>query len=418
MGFHRDRLRRTRAVALKMPLAIDSYQRLRALGDEVGLLNLAWTLDERDCLGVDLRAHVARELTAELDEDLPYIERYFVQDPYGEELLAQLVARYFTLRDRRFSLTCGAGVSSLLHALARLVEGGPAYLATDVYPDFPLWVERSGASCVTDHTSTSGADHAASARAAGASLVFLERPCLTGEGLADPHELRALCEYTPDAVVLVDESNANYCPPAFSAINLAPAPENLIVLRGLSKGYGLGGLRLGYCVASRPLGKRVRSVVPPLLASSLSLRIGAAVLGHGDITAPLRERIHTSKHTTRALLKAAGIEDDLIAGAPLPYLLFGACAEHARASLDRVGILGKTHLVWSTSTARVSRCYRISVPLSPPRIDLLRERLTLAARDGAGPVDQRIPLAARAPARCESAGCTSPSDLPAKENPS
>ncbi len=359
-----------------MPLAIDSYERLPALADDRGRLNLAWTLDERDCLGADLGAHVALELKAELDEALPYVESYFVQDPYGQELLGPAVARYFSLEDRPCSLMCGAGVISLLHALARLVDGGPAYVAGDVYPDFPFWVERCGARCVASHASQYGADHAASAQAADASVVFLERPCLIGNQLADLHELRALCKGACDTVVLVDESNANYCPPSFSAVHLLAELENLIVLRGFSKGYSLGGLRLGYCVASAPLGKRLRSIIPPLLASSLSLRIGAAVLGLGDITAPLRERIQASKPSARALLRAAGIEDDLTAGAPLPYLLFGDCAERARVRLERAGILGKTHLLWTGSEANVRTCYRISVPLSPARIELLRERLT------------------------------------------
>jgi histidinol-phosphate/aromatic aminotransferase/cobyric acid decarboxylase-like protein len=401
-----------------MPLAIDSYEQLPTLGDERGLLNLAWTLDERTCLGAELRTHMARELEAELEEELPYLERYLVQDPYGETLLGRIVEEHFSQESWPCSLTCGAGVISLLHALARLVNDGPAYVAGDVYPDFPVWIQRSGATCVASDASACGRDHAASARAAGASLIFLERPCLIGDRFASLRDLRSLCEGARGVVVLVDESNANYCPPAFSAVNLAPALDNLIVLRGLSKGYGLGGLRLSYCVASAPLGERVRSVVPPLLASSLSLRIGAAVLALGDVTAPLRQRICTSKHETRALLHTAGLHDDLIAAAPLPYLLFGDAAEHARACLDSAGILGKTHLVWSARTAEVRELYRISVPLSPPRIELLRERFKTGLQGGARPRGRRTVPATPAPARCESAGCTSPSGQRGRETPS
>jgi histidinol-phosphate/aromatic aminotransferase/cobyric acid decarboxylase-like protein len=361
-----------------MSLAVSSYEKLPTLGDELGLLNLAWTLDERDCLATELSTQVASELEAELRDGLPYINRYFVQDPYGETLLGPTVAAFFSQQGWPCGVVCGAGVISLLHALARLACGGPAYVAGDVYPDFPFWVEGSGATCATGHAGPDGEDHAANAQAAGASLIFLERPSLIGDRIADLRELQILCEQAHGAVVLVDESNANYCPASFSAANLAGVVHNLIVVRGLSKGYGLGGLRLGYCVCSAPLRDRVRSVVPPLLASSLALRIGAAVVGLGDIAAPLRERIVASKREVRALLHAVGIQADVQVSEPLPYLLFDRFAEQARVHLDRAGILGKTHLVWSARTGCARALYRISVPLTTPRMELLRERLTLS----------------------------------------
>jgi histidinol-phosphate/aromatic aminotransferase/cobyric acid decarboxylase-like protein len=354
-------------------LAIDSYDGLRALGDEDGLLNLAWTLDERDCLAVDLAALVAGELDGEVREDLPWVRRYLVDDPFGEAALARPAAAYLGVDVGRLVLTCGAGVVSLLQALAPLAGNAPTYVAGDLYPDLPHWVARRGGRCVAGPSESEAKEHALAARSVGAALVVLERPSFVGDRFADPRELRTLCHDAGDAIVLVDESNANYCPPAFSAAPLVPELDNLIVLRGFSKGYGLGGLRLGFAVASPSLRERVRALVPPLLASSLSLRIGAAVLRSGDVARPLRDRIAESRAELSRLLQKAGFTELVRASEPLPYALLDECDG---PRLERMGVLGKRHVRWSGAAGRGERIYRVSAPLAPARRRLLRERLS------------------------------------------
>jgi histidinol-phosphate/aromatic aminotransferase/cobyric acid decarboxylase-like protein len=356
-----------------MGLAIDSYRGLPVLGDADGLLNLAWTLDERDCLAVDMPALVTAELEAEAHEGLPWANRYLVDDPYGEAALSPAIATQLGIDVSSLTLTCGAGVLSLLHALAPLADGRTAYVAGDVYPDLPHWIARRNGECAGGPPERDGREHAAAAQAASAALVLLERPSLTGDRFADLQELQALCEDAAGAVVLVDESNANYCPPSFSAAPLVAMTDNLIVLRGLSKAYGLGGLRLGFALASRSLRERVRSLVPPLLASSLALRIGAAVLARGDLAAPLRERIADAKTELSILLRGAGFTETEQASEPLPYALLD---EGDGPRIEQHRLLGKTHVRWSGQSCRTERLYRLSAPLAPHRRALLRERLS------------------------------------------
>jgi histidinol-phosphate/aromatic aminotransferase/cobyric acid decarboxylase-like protein len=290
-------------------------------------------------------------------------------------------------------------------------------VAGDAYPDLPHWVAQASGSCAGGAPEASADEHAAAARAAGAALVLLERPSLTADRFADPEELRALCAALAPAgtVVLVDESNAGYCPPAFGAARLIRELPNLLVLRGLSKGFGLGGLRLGYTLASAPLRERVRACVPPLQAGSLSLRIGVAVLRLGDVAAPLRARIVDSKAELRALLRAAGFAEAAPASAPLPYVLLD---ERDGPPLERIGLLGKTHLRWSGARGRSERLHRLSAPLAPARRERLRALLSPAAGADAAPPAPRSAPASRAPARSASAGCTSPSGPSARASPS
>ena len=252
--------------------AFRSYETIDPAAPEGDTLNLAWTRDERECLAVDLTTVLADELRTEIDHEPHYLDRYLVRDPYGEETLGPAIAAAFELPSWRGQITCGAGVVSLLHALARLATSTAVRIVGDVYPDFPYWVARNHGAAEIDRP-----------------VWFLERPSLIGDAFADLAELGALCDDAAQsgAIVIVDESNASYLPPTWSAINLAIARDNLVVARGFSKAYGLGALRLAFCAASPALTEHIRAVIAPLLASSLSLRLGARVLTLGDLAAPL-----------------------------------------------------------------------------------------------------------------------------------
>ncbi len=345
--------------------AFRSYATLDAAAPEGDTLNLAWTRDEREYLAVDLATVLADELRAEADRELrreprsepAYLDRYLVRDPFGEQTLGPSVAAAFGLSGWRGHITCGAGVVSLLHGLARLAAGGAIRIVGDTYPDFPYYVVQQGGTC--------GASPAA-------ALWFVERPSLIGDAFADHDELAALCHEAArhDAIVIVDESNANYYPPTWSAVGLALAHDNLVVIRGFSKAYGLGGLRLAFAIATSGLTERVRSVVPPLLASSLSLRLGARVVALGDLAAPLRTRISTHEHVMIELLERAGVEV-VRSSEHLPYVLSRTSGERLAAR----GVLGKHHPMWWTSRGGVADIYRLSIPLNAKRFARLRELL-------------------------------------------
>ncbi|MFH8337121.1 aminotransferase class I/II-fold pyridoxal phosphate-dependent enzyme [Streptomyces sp. AM6-12] len=352
-----------------MPLAIGSYEKLGVLTDGADLLNLAWTQDERDLLGADVMTVVAQELTAEVAEALPYTGDYMVKDPYGEGVLGPVVADFFGRPGWSASVTCGAGVGPLLHDLSLLAAGATVEVLTDVYPDHPHWVARAGGRCVPFGAGPPG------------DIVLLERPALADDRFAGLDAVRELCTDTAErgAVVLIDESNANYCPAGFSAANLAAEVSNLIVVRGLSKAYGLGGVRLGYCVSSAALTGAVRGVVAPLGASSLSLRIGRRVLGLGDVTSGLRARIAANKPYVRDLLTAAGLPEPVAAADGLPYVIFPEKPQVVVESLLSRGIQGKVQPVWSARTGALVAVGRLSVPLAAHRLAELESRLDRTA---------------------------------------
>ena len=340
--------------------AFRSYETVDPSAPDGDGLNLAWTRDERECLSVDLQAVLADELRAEIADEHPYLGRYLVRDPYGEATLGPSIATAFGLLEWRGHITCGAGVVSLLHAFARLSHS--VRVLGDAYPDLPAYVTQTGGTCTTSTSSP---------------VWFLERPGITGDLFADLREPAGLGGFCTEAerhgaIVIVDESNANYYPPSWSAVGLALGHPNVAIIRGFSKAYGLGALRLAYCVASPSLTERIRTVVPPLLASSLSLRLGARVLALGDITAPLRARIAAHKREATELFERAGVGALVPASQHLPYVL---SRDEQQPTLEARGIVGKRHPMWSAERAALCHMYRLSVPLSDARIARLRELL-------------------------------------------
>jgi histidinol-phosphate/aromatic aminotransferase/cobyric acid decarboxylase-like protein len=353
-----------------MVLAISSYQGLRGLADRQDLLNLAWMIDERPYLAADLPEIIKRELAAEIREELPYLNNYSIQDGYGEQALNSPVAGFFGQDDWQCRVTCAAGVNSLLYALAHLSADGPAYVIGDVYPDFPHWVERFGGRCLSRFSPSMKAHHIDNIRAVGAAVVLLERPAGAGNQLS-LHELGEFCDAVRDTVVVVDESYANYCSPGFSAVKIAAAVPNLVVLRGLSKAYWLGGLRFGYCVTSSALTERLRAFLPPLLASSLSIRLAKAILELGDIAQPLRTRIRSAKAEMVEILGTAA--PDIQAKGDMPYVL---CSRgETQRVLEQQGVIGKHQPFWTEACLSVTYKYRLSVPLDAERMRNLRHRL-------------------------------------------
>jgi histidinol-phosphate/aromatic aminotransferase/cobyric acid decarboxylase-like protein len=151
--------------------------------------------------------------------------------------------------------------------------------------------------------------------------------------------------------------------------------NQLLRIEDLTKAYGLGGVRFGYCVASAALTGAVRSAVAPLSASSLSLRIAKRVLGLGDVTARLRAGIARNKPYVRDLVAAGRFAEPVAASEGLPYVLFPEEPQRAMESLASHGVQGKVQPVWSARTGALTEVGRVSVPLAAHRLADLESRL-------------------------------------------
>ncbi len=89
---------------------------------------------------------------------------------------------------------------------------------------------------------------------AGAQLAFIVNPHAPSGRLMNTDELAAVAQAF-NGVLVVDEAYIDFVDPAFAhdTVPLADRFDNVLLLRTMSKGYSLAGLRFGYGIASAGL---------------------------------------------------------------------------------------------------------------------------------------------------------------------
>jgi histidinol-phosphate aminotransferase len=111
----------------------------------------------------------------------------------------------------------------------------------------------------------------------GVKLLFLCSPGNpTGNSLAVA-DIHAVCEAMEDkAIVVVDEAYIEFAQ-AESLTKLLPRYSNLVVLRTLSKAYGLAGARCGAAIADRGIIELLERVLPPYAVPTSTIESVLAV---------------------------------------------------------------------------------------------------------------------------------------------
>ena len=135
-------------------------------------------------------------------------------------------------------------------------------------------------------------------------------------------------------LLIVDESFVDLEDGALSLVPHLPLP-GLLILRSLSKSYGLGGLRLGFALAAPELAASIRARFGPWPVSGPAIEIGIKALSDGLWRAATRSRLQGDAKRLDAMLADAGLES---VGDTLLFRL--AASEAAGAAYKRLGKAG------------------------------------------------------------------------------
>jgi histidinol-phosphate aminotransferase len=125
---------------------------------------------------------------------------------------------------------------------------------------------------------------------ANTKVVFLCSPNNpTGNAMAPAAMEQLLLALTDRALVVVDEAYIEFSGDRSLTAELARFP-NLVVLRTLSKAYGLAGARVGSLIAAPEIVALLGKVIPPYSIPQLTIEAVLATLGEGQL-AVQRERV-------------------------------------------------------------------------------------------------------------------------------
>jgi histidinol-phosphate aminotransferase len=107
-------------------------------------------------------------------------------------------------------------------------------------------------------------------------------------------EIEALLGTIEDSLLILDEAYIAFVEQSWDSVSLV-ARDNVVILRSMTKDYGLSGLRLGYAVAHREVVDGLRRVCPPWNVNIIAQKVGAAVLGNGGYLEQSKLKIREAK---------------------------------------------------------------------------------------------------------------------------
>lgn len=235
-------------------------------------------LDPRDVIRFDLNTSPFPPASWDAAVEGARLERIpneYFDTAYAE--LSGLIGPYCGVKADQ--LVIGAGADEILDVITKtfLDNGDPAVISVPTYSMYAICARQLGA---TVRAVPLGADFALDMDAVlnaarGAKLIFVCNPNSPTGNPADPEALERLIAAAP-CMVAVDEAYVEYH--GWSAIPLVARYPNLIVVRTMSKAFGLAGMRLGWGVAQPEVAALMNRVRPPNSVSMVTARVAAAAL--------------------------------------------------------------------------------------------------------------------------------------------
>ena len=115
----------------------------------------------------------------------------------------------------------------------------------------------------------------------------------TGQYLSR-QEVEAVLAACGDGLLVLDEAYITFADRGWSSLDLIHR-GNVIILRSMTKDYGLAGLRLGYAVAGEKVINALRRVCPPWNVNIVAQRAGVVVVRDYDFLERCKKKISRAK---------------------------------------------------------------------------------------------------------------------------
>ncbi len=201
----------------------------------------------------------------------------------------------------------------------------------------------------------------------------------TGSALSAA-DIEALCSAV-NGLVIVDEAYGEFA--GWSAVPLLDAHPNLIVLKTFSKAMAMGGLRVGYLLASPALAAQVDKARLPYNLNIFSQEAALAVLeddARKSLAHTVRRLVEERERVFAALRATSGVE-------PYPsqanFILFSLAASEPQAVF--AALLERGVLVRDVSGGkRLAGCLRVSIGSEQENNRFLAALRELLAQSAAG----------------------------------
>ncbi|MEO1590812.1 MAG: histidinol-phosphate transaminase [Cyanobacteria bacterium J06632_22] len=143
--------------------------------------------------------------------------------------------------------------------------------------------------------------------AAPAAITFIASPNSPTGHVVPLDSLRALAQQTAGLVV-VDEAYIDFADGPATALPLVRELKNVMVLRTMSKGYSLAGLRLGFAVANPDLLSGLFKVKDSYNVDAIATLVGTAAMFDQPYKNACAEKVRQSRKQLKTALTTLGFK--------------------------------------------------------------------------------------------------------------
>jgi len=150
------------------------------------------------------------------------------------------------------------------------------------------------------------------------------------------NEIEAVVENLPDGLLILDEAYVAFTAKNWDSLDLSER-GNVVVLRSMTKDYGMPGLRLGYAVTCREIIDSLRSVLSPWNVNTVAQKVGVAVLQEEEYLRESLVKVHEASRFLADGLVRLGFE--ILPSDTHYFLIKVGDAAGYRRSLLKKGIL-------------------------------------------------------------------------------
>ncbi|ESA34730.1 histidinol-phosphate aminotransferase [Leptolyngbya sp. Heron Island J] len=234
--------------------------------------------------------------------DGEWLRRY--PDPYSQEFCQAAAVVLGVPPDW---IIVGNGCDDLLSIVIRACADRtrPVVYPTPTYGLYHTLAELCGVPIVEigyDTRSSLPIDKIVAAQGALTLIASPNSPSGHQIPLAELHQLAARVQ----GVLVIDEAYVDFA--AGSALSLVKAYEHVMVLRTLSKGYSLAGLRFGFGIAQPPLLAGLFKVKDSYGVDAIATRVAAAAIADQPYTQACVAQIKTDRKLLSVALKQLGFQ--------------------------------------------------------------------------------------------------------------
>lgn len=229
-------------------------------------------------------------------------------DPTAEKLREEL-ARYCSVTPK--NIFVGNGSDEIIHLimLAFVDKGDTVLYPHPSFAMYSIYSKIAGANEIAvnlDEDYTYNVERFAEAvERYKPKLVFLCNPNNPTGSVIDEEDIIRIIEKAK-GIVIVDEAYFEFY--GKTLVPYIDRFENLIVLRTLSKAFGIAGLRVGYALSNGEIVKYLNLVKSPYNLNSLSQRIALEVLKSGVLKERVNYIINEREKLVKELNKINGIK--------------------------------------------------------------------------------------------------------------